>query len=109
MFTRYIEFEIKLEKKDEFLKVVEREILPILKKQPGFVESLAFLPENFNEKKMFNITLWNKKADAERYEKEWYPKVYELMKPYLSVPTVTVRFYNLETSLCKEFAHTFAA
>jgi hypothetical protein len=109
MFTRFIEFDIKLEKKDEFLNVIEREILPILKKQPGFLELLPFLPENFKETRMFSISLWNKKSDAERYEKEWYPKVYELMKPYLSVPTVTVRFYNLQTSLCKEFAHTFVA
>ena len=109
MFTRFVEFEIKLEKKDEFLKVVKNEILPILQKQPGFMEFFSFWPEKLQEKRLIGITLWNKRSDVERYEKEWYPKVYELMKPYLLTPNLTVKYYNLETSLCKEFAHTFAA
>lgn len=109
MYTRFLEFEIKPEKKNEFVNFTKTEILPVLIKQAGFVELLPFFPENGNDKKVFSFSLWNKKTDAERYEREWYPKVAEMMKPYL-VSTPTVRYYNLESSLlCKEFAHACVA
>jgi len=110
MFTRFLEFEIHTEKKNEFLAFSKKEILPILKKQPGFFELFTFFPENWNEnKKVFSFTMWNKKSDAERFERELYPKISEMMRPYLT-SKVTVRYYNFEPSLlCKEFAHTVAA
>jgi heme-degrading monooxygenase HmoA len=63
MFARIVEFIPKLEKKEEFVKVVRNEVLPILKKQPGFLEFLPFVPETKTEK-MITITLWAEKRDA---------------------------------------------
>jgi heme-degrading monooxygenase HmoA len=57
MFARIVEFIPRLEKKEEFVKVVRNEVLPILKKQPGFLEILPFFPETKAEKVM-TITLW---------------------------------------------------
>src|SRR5208283_2177838 len=42
MFARILDFEVKPEKKEDFLKVVKNEVLPILKKQTGFLEILPF-------------------------------------------------------------------
>ena len=50
MFARIVEFIPKLEKKEEFVKVIRNEVLPILKKQTGFMELLPFFPETKNEK-----------------------------------------------------------
>jgi hypothetical protein len=109
MFTRFLQFEIKNDKQNEFLKFTKNEIIPILKKQPGFVELLPFFPENWDDKKVYTFSLWNKKSDAERFEREWYPKVLDMMTPYLAYKPI-VRYYELESSLlCKEFAHTVAA
>jgi hypothetical protein len=108
MFARILEFEIKMEKKPEFLKVVKNEILPILKKQPGFLEMLPFFPEKLEEKKVFNISFWDTKLNAEKYEKEWYPKVHEMLKPFLATP-VYPRYYILETSLCEHFEKSLVA
>lgn len=44
MFARILNFEVKPEKKDEFVRVVKNEIVPILKKQTGFLEILPFSP-----------------------------------------------------------------
>ena len=99
MFARIVEIAPKIEKKDELIYTVRQEILPILKKQPGFLELLPFLPENEAER-MFAITLWTEKRDAERYVRETYPKVEQLLKPFLTVP-VKVRMYTVETSVCK--------
>jgi hypothetical protein len=37
MFARILEFVPLMEKKDEFLRVVKKDVLPILKKQDGFL------------------------------------------------------------------------
>ena len=108
MFARILDFEIKLEKKEEFVKVVKNEILPIMKKQVGFLEVLPFVPEKLQEEKWITISLWAKKEDVERYEKMVYPKVHDILKPFLATP-IAVKPYVLETRLCEHFVETFAA
>ncbi len=107
MFARIVEFTPKQEKKEEIVNVLRKEVLPILKNQPGFLEILPFVPEAKTEKLM-TITLWTEKRDAERYEREVYPKVESILKPYLATP-VTWRHYNVETSLCQHFAAALTA
>jgi len=108
MFARILNFEVKMEKKEEFVKVMKNQVLPILKKQNGFLEILPFFPEKMKEEKWFNISLWATKQDAERYEREWYPKVFDIVKPFLSTPVVA-NYYNVETTLCEHFVETLAA
>ena len=108
MFARILDYEVKLEKKEEFVKIVKNEVLPILTKQTGFLEILPFFPEKMREEKVFTVSLWTTKADAERYEKEFYPKVLNILKPYLTT-TVNVAYYNLETTLCQHFVESLVA
>ena len=96
-----------MEKKDEFIKVVKNEVLPILKKQNGFLEILPFFPEIKTEK-VLTISLWTEKRYAEMYEREWFPKVQEIMKPYLTTP-ITFKYYMVETTLCEHFEKSLAA
>jgi len=107
MFARIVEFIPKLEKKEEFVKVVRSEVLPILNKQQGFLEILPLEPETKTEKTIV-ITLWAEKRDAERYEREVYPKVEGIVKPYLTTP-VTFKHYNVETTLCQHFVEALTA
>jgi quinol monooxygenase YgiN len=107
MFARILEFIPKLEKKEEFIRVVKNEVLPILKKQHGFLEILPFVPELKNEK-VITISLWTDKKEVERYEREWFPKVEEIMKPYLTTP-ITFKYYTVETTLCEHFEKALVA
>jgi quinol monooxygenase YgiN len=107
MFARILEFVPKLEKKEEFIRVIKNEVLPILNKQHGFLEMLPFFPEVKNEK-VITISLWTEKKDAERYEREWFLKVEEILKPYLTTP-VTFKYYTVETTLCEHFEKALAA
>ena len=66
MFARIGEFIPKLEQKEEFVKVVRNEVLPILKKQTGFLEILPFFPEKIREEKALTVSLWATRPDAER-------------------------------------------
>jgi len=107
MFARILEFVPKMEKKEEFVKAVKNEVVPILKKQTGFLEILAFFPEDKTEKARF-VSLWTERKHFERYEREWFPKVEEIMQPYLTTP-ITYKFYMLETALCEHFEKAVAA
>ena len=107
MFARIVEFIPRLEMKDELVKKIRKEVLPILKKEHGFLEILPLFPEVKTEK-VIGITLWTEKRDAERYERETYPKVEEILKPYLLAP-VTFKHYEVETTLCEHFVETLAA
>lgn len=107
MFARILEITPKLEKKEELIKTIRQEILPILKNQPGFLEVLPFVPEIAKEK-MVAITLWTEKRDAEKYVNEVFPKVEQILQPFLSVP-VTVKAYTVETTLCRHFVEALTA
>ena len=107
MFARIVEFVPKYEKKDELIKVMKNEVLPSMKKQTGFLEILPFIPEVKNEK-WVHISLWMERKDAERYEREVFPRVEEILRPYLTTP-FTWKLYTVETTLCEHFVNALAA
>jgi len=107
MFARILEFVPLMEKKDEFIRVVKKEVLPILKKQEGFLEILPLVPEIKTEK-VLAVTLWTDKKEFERNEQEWFPRVEQILKPYLATPSLR-RLYTLETTICEHFEKTLIA
>lgn len=110
MFARIVETIPKMEvldKKEEIVRVLKNEVLPILKKQPGFLEFLPLIPEIKNEK-FVGITFWAEKKDADRYEREVFPKVQEILKPYLAAPVI-VRNYAVQTAICEHFEKALVA
>ena len=99
MFARILEITPKVEKKEELINAIRKEVLPILKRQPGFLELLPFVPESVNER-MLAISLWTERHDAEKYAKEVFPKVEEIVKPFVTMP-ISFKKYNVETRLCE--------
>jgi heme-degrading monooxygenase HmoA len=107
MFARIVELTPKPEMKEEIVSVLCREVLPILKKQQGFMEFLPFVPETKAEK-WITVTLWAEKRDADRWEREGFPKVEGILKLYLAAPAIC-NYYNVETSLCQRLAAALTA
>lgn len=107
MYARTLEFMPKWEKRDELIKVVKNQVLPILKKQTGFLEIMPLEPEVKTEK-VITISLWTDRKAFERYEREWFPKVEEILRPHLTTP-INFRHYTVETTLCEHFVNALAA
>jgi len=110
MFARIVESIPKmemLERKDEIVRILKNEVLPIMRKQRGFLEFLPLTPEIKNEK-FIGITLWAEKKDADRYEREGFEMVLQILRPYLAAPVI-VRNYTVETTLCEHFEKVLAA
>jgi heme-degrading monooxygenase HmoA len=93
MFTRIVECHVKPERKEDFENKLRNEVLPILQRQPGFVDLITLLPEDGGERQL-SISFWNSKQDAERYQHEQYSRIVDSIKPLLKrdpqVQTFTV-------------------
>jgi hypothetical protein len=107
MFARVVEIPVYADKRNELTKTIRREIVPILQKQPGFLELLPLFPENADEK-MIAITLWTEKRHAETYGKEEFSKVEEMVKFFVTGP-ITYKLYEVETTLCEQLVEALTA
>jgi len=107
MFARTLELTVKAEKKPELIKKAKAEILPVLHKQIGFVQVFA-LENEVELNKAFIVTLWHTKMDAERYERETFPKIKQILEPYLVVPPVT-KFYTVEETISERLISSMVA
>ena len=94
MIARHIEVNLKPEKLVEFKKLYESEILPLMKRQTGFLDSITLTPENVNDRNV-TITLWRTRQDCENYHKKEYPRILEMVKPFLK-DTPKLDYFNVE-------------
>ena len=65
MFTRMVECRVKPDKRDEFNNKLRNDVLPILQKQPGFVDLIGLTSESDAER-VISVSFWKNKEDAER-------------------------------------------
>ena len=90
MFARHITLELKPTLAKEFPVTFEKEIVPLLRKQKGFVDELLLMtPE---KRTVLAISLWEKKEHAENYHREVYPKVEKIVEKYLEGAPVIKEF-----------------
>ena len=102
MFARFIELNIKPEKKTEFVKTLKEQIVPVLKKNAGFFDLIPLQVE-IAPTKFFAISVWKSKTDAEKYEKEFYPTVKQILEPFLTAAPV-VTFCTVEETVREKVA-----
>jgi heme-degrading monooxygenase HmoA len=73
MFARHVSMKVKLNSAPEFNRIIENEILPLLRKQKGFRDEITFVaPER---SLAVGISLWDTQADAEAYNRAGYAEV----------------------------------
>jgi heme-degrading monooxygenase HmoA len=107
MFTRTVEVTTKPGKAKELSNTINDKVLPILKKQAGFVDE-TLLVSDTEPNRGLAISFWNTKEDAERYQKDQYPAIHEMIRPLLDADPV-VRTFNVDTSTTHKIAATKAA
>jgi len=65
MFARSVSIRLKPNALAEFSWAIEREAIPLLRKQKGFQDEITFFVPGGNE--AVEISLWDRKADADAY------------------------------------------
>ena len=87
MFARLVTLQLKPSLANEFPVAFEKEIVPLLKKQRGFVDELLLVAPQTKE--MVAISLWETKEYAEIYNRELYPGVEKMVEKFIEgVPIV---------------------
>ena len=90
MFARLVTSQLKPTLVDGFPITFEKEILPLLRKQKGFLDELLLVtPE---KKEMVAISLWETKEFAEAYNRELYPQIEKIVNRYVEGTPVVKRF-----------------
>ena len=81
MFARHITLLLRPNVAKELTVTFEKKILALLKKQKGFVDELLLVtPE---KKQVVAISLWEKKENAEIYNRELYPEVEKMLEKFI--------------------------
>ena len=73
MFARRVHMHLKSNSAAEFTQRLEKDILPLLRKQKGFQDEITFVSQGGRE--AFGISLWDKAENAEAYNRGTYPEV----------------------------------
>lgn len=107
MFARVCELHIRPEKKTELLSLERDVILPILEHCDGFFDLIP-LELDTHPRKFFAISLWRDERDAEKYHKECFPKIYDMLEPFLVAP-ITVKHGTIDETISRKFVTAVAA
>jgi quinol monooxygenase YgiN len=107
MFTRIVECHVKPGRKQEATLKMTNEVLPIMQKQPGFVDLISLIHEHDPER-LVALSFWKTKEDAEHYHHEHFNRISDLLKPLLT-STPKVETYNVEASTTHHIAAGKAA
>lgn len=91
MFTRLVEINTKYGKTKEVAEIIQEKVLPILKKQPGFIDEIVLLSTT-ELNRIVALSFWRTAEDAELYRREQFMKVEELLKPMLEVAPKILTF-----------------
>jgi len=77
MFARRVSMQLKHNSVAEFTQRIEKDILPLLRKQTGFRDEITFVVPSGTE--AFGISLWENKENAEAYNRGSYPEVTKIL------------------------------
>ena len=73
MFVRNVIMKLKPNTASEFGRLIENDILPLLRKQPGFRDEISFVAPERSE--ALAISFWETKENCETYERTVYPEI----------------------------------
>jgi heme-degrading monooxygenase HmoA len=106
MFARRVYMHLKPNSVAEFTQRLEKEVLPLLRKQKGFQDEITFVGQGGKE--AFGISLWDRAEDAEAYNRGSYPEVTKILARVVEgVPQVET--YDVANSTFHKIAALAAA
>ncbi len=106
MFGRRVSMQLKPNSNAEFTQRIEKDILPLLRKQKGFQDEITFVVPGGTE--AFGISLWDNRANAEVYNRETYPEVAKILARVVE-GTPKVETYEVANSTFHKIAVAVAA
>jgi hypothetical protein len=106
MFARKVYMHLKPNSVAEFTQRLEKDVLPLLRKQKGFQDEITFVGQGGTE--ALGISLWDKAENAEIYNRGTYPEVTKILAPVVE-GAAQVETYDVANSTFHKIAATVAA
>ena len=106
MFARKVHMHLKPNSVAEFTKRLEKDILPLLRRQKGFQDEITFVAQGGRE--AFGISVWDKAENAEAYNRGTYPEVTKFLATVVD-GTPQVETYDVANSTFHKIAAAVAA
>src|SRR5438876_3607675 len=106
MFSRNVSIQLKPNSVAEFTRTLDKEIIPLLRKQKGFRDEITFVGPGGTE--AVGISLWDQKENAEAYNRGTYPEVEKALAKVVE-GTSRVETYDVSNSTCHKLAATVPA
>jgi len=78
MFARSVSFHLKPGQSAAFTQVLDKEIVPMLRKQTGFQDEIALVAPTGTD--AVAISVWDRKENADNYARTAYPGVLTALK-----------------------------
>jgi hypothetical protein len=101
MIARRVYMHLKPSSVAEFTQRLEKDILPLLRKQKGFQDEITFVAPSGTE--AFGISLWDRAESAEAYNRGTYAEVTKLLATVVDGPP-QVETYNVANSTFHKIA-----
>jgi heme-degrading monooxygenase HmoA len=101
MFARRVYMHLKPNSVDDFTQKFEREVIPVLRKQKGFLDEITFVAPSGIE--AFAISLWDTQESANAYSRAGYAEVAKTLGSVVDGPA-EVETFNVANSTFHKLA-----
>jgi heme-degrading monooxygenase HmoA len=101
MFTRHVTVKLVANSADEFNRIIEKEVLPLLRKQKGFRDEITLVAPERSE--AVAISFWDTKEDAQAYNRTAYPELLQALSKVVE-GTPTVELFEVTNSTFHQLA-----
>ncbi|HEX4825367.1 MAG TPA: antibiotic biosynthesis monooxygenase [Candidatus Polarisedimenticolaceae bacterium] len=99
-FGRNVQFTVKAGKVDEFKRLMNTDVLPVMKKEKGFRQIVTVVEKNTG----LSLSVWDDRACAETYNTKTFPEVLKKLNAVLE-GTPTVHMYETVLALTPDVVH----
>ena len=101
MFARKVHMHLKPNSVAEFTQRLEKDILPLLRKQKGFQDEITFVASSGTD--AVGISLWDQKENAEAYNRGTYTQVQKALAKVVE-GTPEIKTYEVANSTFHKIA-----
>ncbi len=95
MYARIVTINLKPNHLDDFKETLDKQVLPMLRKQNGFKDEFSVVGASGTE--IRTVSFWDKKENAESYNSVMYPEVLKVLANVLE-GTPQVKSYDVINS-----------
>lgn len=106
MFARKVSIRLKSDATSQFIQKMEGEIIPLLRKQKGFLDELTLISQTGKE--IYAYSFWESSEDADRYDRTMFKELTNLLTGVID-GAVRVHTYMVGNSTFHKLAAAVAS